>query len=655
MLARTRAWLWLAILIAICIALYWPTLQGPFLFDDFPNLSALDSIDHLSNWRDLGIYLSQPRSFPGRPIAMLSFLLQKSAWPDHPLPFRLVNIAIHLLNGVLVFLLARRIAQQWFEGKVEGDVAEQRANLAACLAAAGFLLNPIQLSGVVLVVQRMTLLMALFTLLGLLAYLRGLSETSWSTMRRGAWLVFGLGVCTGPAFLSKENGILLPLYALALDSTVLRESVRRLPPKLRWLRRLLIWPTVLFVLGYLLWQIPGQWGAHGIRDFTLGERLLTEPRVLVSYLDKIFLPRFGLYGLYHDDFVVSRGLATPWTTCACLIGLLGALALVLLGRRRWPLLTLAILWYLGGQLLESSTVMLELYFEHRNYLPLAGVIMAASAGIAQIESPRRRRLCLLTAGLWIVACSITTGLSARVYMSEDRLATAWASTAPHSIRAQSYLADRLFKHRQIDAALHVIAAIEAYYPSNSGLVENRVYLLCMQGRLTSADINRMNGILSVAPFDRSGFENMKALRELAATKRCPALDDSAWLKSVDILLGNPAYKDDGLTAGFLHYQKHFWAVQHGRLDMAIEELDQTYRNDPDPEIPRLQAKYLVSAGLYDQAIAILRNTDYKRLPLLRRLLVDDRAINAADIVEIEKMKQNATKPRGPSNYQFEHG
>ena len=638
-----RAALWLILLLIVCAILYWPTLHGPFLFDDFPNLSALDSIDHVSSWRDLGIYLSQPRNFPGRPVAMLSFLLQKSAWPDHPLPFRLVNIGVHLLNGVLVFLLTRRIARHWLTDEVDGDALERRVLVATVLATAGWLLNPIQLAGVVLIVQRMALLMATFTLLGLLAYSRSLMETSWPVWRRGAWMMLGLGICTGFSLLSKENGILLPIYALALDATVLREPVGRLPAHLSWLRRLLMWPVVLLVLAYLVWQAWSQWGAHGLRDFTPGERLLTEPRVLVSYLDKIFLPRFGLYGLYHDGFVVSHDLFSPWTTAVCLLVLLSFFALGVTGQRRWPLLALATLWYLGGRLLESSTLMLELYFDHRPYLPLAGIMMAFGIGIAQIELPQRRRLCLLASGLWVLACCITTALSARVYTSEDHLAAAWANAQPLSIRAQSYLAQRLLEHGQVARSLQVIDAMQAHYPGNSGLAENKVYLLCRLGSLTSADIARMNDVLRTAPFDRSGFENMSTLRELAATGRCIAFHDDIWLQSVDALLGNQAYGNDGIAAGFLHYQKHLWAVQHGRLDTAIHELDEVYRKDPDAEVPRLQAKYLVSAKLYDQAIRVLRQADYQRLPLLRRLWVDDRAINTADIAEIERMKQAAAR------------
>ncbi|RDJ00176.1 hypothetical protein DVT68_05025 [Dyella solisilvae] len=626
--------------------LYWPAMHGSFLFDDFPNLTALTSIDHVSSWRDLGIFLSQPRNFPGRPVAMLSFLMQKASWPDHPLHFRLINVGIHLLNGVLVFGLVRRVARHWLPNQVTPDLLQNRANVAACLAAAAWLFNPIQLSGVVLVVQRMTLLMAMFMLLGLLGYTRGLLATEWPAWRRSMWMLLGLGACMGLAFLSKENGVLLPVYALALDAALFREDVQRLPRTLAWLRRLLIWPVVLFVLGYLLWTLPNEWGHASTRNFTVDQRLLTEPRILFDYLGKIFLPRFGLYGLYHDGYVVSRNLFSPWTTLPALLALIGALSAALAGRRRWPLFALAVLWYLGGQLVESTTVMLELYFEHRNYMPLVGPVMALALSVARLPQGQRQRTLYLVAGLWLLACCVTTALSARVYASEDRLALVWANSQPDSTRAQVYLVDRLYKHGQPATALQVLEKAIQLRPNNISLAEDRVLLKCVQGDLAQADLDKLNTLLRTAVFDQGGWENIEILRTIATQGACPELTPKAWLGLADAQLSNPAYANNGLASGFLHYQKHYWAVSQGNLGTAIHELELTYQNDPDANIPRLEAKYLVSAQLYDQAIDVLRNTDYSRLPLLRRLLVDDRAINKADIGEIYRMRKNSRDAAG---------
>lgn len=632
-----QTWLLLIMILVVGAALYWPAMHGPFLFDDFPNLSALASIDHLSNWRDLGIYLSQAREFPGRPLAMLSFLPQRSDWPGSPLPFKLVNLALHLACGCLVFRLTRRLSQSLGQERNSPRPMGQH-ELAALLATAAWLLNPMELSGVVLVVQRMTLLMALFVLLGLLAYLRSLLLADSPATHRAAWMLTGLGLCTVLSLLCKENGILLPVYALVLDATVLRTQVRRLPRRLQWLRRVLIWPTTFFVLAYLLHAGYVAWDQQYIRDFTLGERLLTEPRVLATYLGNTFFPRFGVYGIYHDDLVVSHGLASPFSTALCVALLIAALVIGFSSMERRPLLALAILWYLGGQLIESSTVMLELYFEHRNYVPLIGVMMAIGIGMTRLGAPAPRKLAQLAYGIWLVACCFTTALSARVYASENLLATVWANAQPDSLRAQGYLADRLSKSGHLEQALRTINAVKARHPNNAGLEANRVYLLCNLGTLSNQDMDGLDELLHTSSFDRTAFENMETLRILASSNQCPALNSDRWKNSVDIMLDNPAYRDNAVSGGILHYQKHLWAVQHGDLDMAIRELDATNRADPDANIPRLQAKYLADAGLRNQAIGVLQNTDTSRLPLLRRLLVDDKAIDAEVIAEIQRMK-----------------
>lgn len=631
MLSKYRWELALLALLVVCCVLYWPALHGPFLFDDFPNLGALTSIDHVSSWRDLGIYLSQPRNFPGRPLAMLSFLLQKASWPDHPFPFKLVNLGIHLACGLLVYRLVWRVARAY-----RRDAEAWRARLAALLATAGWLLNPIQLSGVTLVVQRMTLLMALLVLLGLLAYLHALLREDLAPRVRGAWMLLGLWVCMGLSFLSKENGILLPLFALVLDATVLRTHVARLPRGLLWWRRLLMWPIVAFVFVYLIHAGWSQWGQSYNRDFTEGQRLLTEPRILWDYISRIFLPRFGVYGLYHDGYTVSRTLVSPWTTLPALLGVVLAGAGALLVRKRWPLLALAVLWYLGGQLLESSSVMLELYFEHRNYTPSIGLFMAAAIAIAGVASFERRKLALLASGVWVVACCITTGLSAKVYESADRLAVAWAAQQPDSIRAQTMLANQLYLHGRIAAATGVIEKAQAFHPQDTGLAEIHLYFDCLAGKATSGEVDRLAALFARAPWSAGGYDTMDQMRLMAQSGRCAVFGPAEWTRLAETLLANPAYANNGISAGYLHYQLSKLAVAQGNLAETVQQLQATYRNDPDAEIPRLEAKYLASAGLYDEAIKTLLDTDYARLPLLRRLLVNDRAINAEDIAILRK-------------------
>lgn len=636
----------------VCAAIYWPGLHGPFLFDDFPNLAALDSIDRVGSWRDLGIYLSQAGTFPGRPLAMLSFLLQKPSWPSDPFAFKLINLCIHLTNGVLVFLLTKRLSGIFLATRLDA----RSADWPALLAAAAWLICPIQLSAILLVVQRMTLLMASFVLLGLIIYLKAVLDDRASNWRRGILMSLGLGACTLLAFLSKENGILLPLYALVLDATLLRERVRQLPPPLAWLRRALVYPAVIVVFGYLLVGIPGFARAEAFRDFTLYQRVLTEPRILADYLAKIFIPRFGVYGLYNDDFVASTDLIHPVSTAFCLAGVLLALGIAFRWRKRHPLFALGVLWYLGGHVIESSVVMLELYFEHRNYLPSVGPLLALAMALATLQPGNGRKLAYMAAAVWFGASMIATSLSSQVWASEQRLAFTWGNTHPDSVRAQTMLAGQLYDHGRLDAATRVIDRALAKRPGDAGLAENRVFLRCAAGTLTSGDLQHLNDILRVAAWDRGAFENMETLRLLAQQQRCTALDLEQWKTLADTLLANPAYRW-GTAAGMIHYQLSQFGVFKGDLGLAVEELDRTDAKDPSPEVPRLQAKYLASAGLYDQAIDKLEHANYRRLPLLRRLLVDDRAINremAIAIREKQASALNGQKTRKPQEQAVAH-
>ena len=94
-------------LTAIC---YWPSLDGPFLFDDIPNLEPIGERGGLIAAEQYLEFIATPRSGPlGRPLSLASFTLNAKTWPADPRPFRITNLVIHLVNGFLIFLFARRV------------------------------------------------------------------------------------------------------------------------------------------------------------------------------------------------------------------------------------------------------------------------------------------------------------------------------------------------------------------------------------------------------------------------------------------------------------------------------------------------------------------------------------------------------------------
>lgn len=640
---------WIApLLIAlICLVLEWPALKGPFVFDDFPNLSSLEKVQRY-DVENLRIYLSQAHDFPGRPLAMLSFLPQKASWPNSPFPFKLVNLLIHLLCGGLVFAFTRQLLLA-YRSRNQNAPLTAETYLVPCLTMAAWLWHPMQLSTTMLVIQRMTELFAVFLLLGLMLYVHAVISTQRSTVHRAIAMATGLGMCMVLATLSKESGILLPVYALAMDATLLRSQVASLEPTLRWLRRVLIYVPVAFILVYLGMQLPAYANIGSYRNFTLSERLLTESHIIFDYLGQIFFPRYGSYSIFHDGYPVSRSWLAPAST---LFTAAGVACLIIAGfwlRKRSSVIAFAILWFLGGHLLESTVVPLELYFEHRNYIPMIGPLFALAylAGIWIRAGSNKRLLAGTLAFAWLCACLIATSLTAITWGNADTLAATWKKADPDSIRATHMLAERYYDRGQYDKALATIDDLASRQPDSANLALSKAFLLCTNQSFDDQAYQRLLAILKVAPFERGGFEYVSNMKGLALADRCtPTLTAETWKAIPAALLTNPAYNSYRYAVGYLHYQLHEMAVKQGQLDEAIRQLDLTEQSDPDPELPRLKAQYLASAGLYDAAIQVLQNADYQRLPLLRRLLVDDKSINL-DLINQLKEKEISAEKEGP--------
>jgi hypothetical protein len=142
------------------------------------------------------------------------------------------------------------------------------------------------------------------------------------------------------------------------------------------------------VIG-LAWRLPGLFRANPwpTRDFTPITRLLSEARIVTDYIGWTFLPTPGALSFYHDDFAVSTGLLTPWTTLASILFLGALIAVIWTQRRRRPLVSLGLALYLGCHLLTGTILPLELVYEHRNYFASLGLLLAVVPLLAAPRTP----------------------------------------------------------------------------------------------------------------------------------------------------------------------------------------------------------------------------------------------------------------------------
>lgn len=465
---RSRSTGTLAILLAILlvtIAIYYPGLSGDYMFDDTSNLldNKMLEFDTLTLDNLNRATFSSHSGVLRRPVSMASFALNRYFFGIGPWSHKVINLGIHLINGILLFLLGRMLVDSYRALHRPG--LSDRAVFWMPLVLAGlWLVHPLNLTSVLYIVQRMTSLSALFTLAGLCLYVHG-RRRMLAGAHGMAWLLAGLLGCGSLAVLSKESGILLPLYLLVVEITLFRfHSARRTPDRglLAFFALFLLLPGLLAL--YYLVAHADVYLAYGGRDFTLGERLLTEPRVLLFYLKLILVPSVQELGLYHDDIAHSHGLLDPPATLYALLALGALLTTGLLLIRKAPLVSLGILWFLTGHVLESSVFPLELVHEHRNYLADYGILLAISAALMQAPLQRLARpvcryapvlaMCLFAYTTWNRSMQWSDNIDHAVFEALHHPGSARAVFAAGRIHARLALNGRT---ESLEPALHFLA------------------------------------------------------------------------------------------------------------------------------------------------------------------------------------------------------
>ncbi|MGA9422012.1 MAG: hypothetical protein WBW61_06585 [Rhodanobacteraceae bacterium] len=438
--SRQRYRTLMLLLFLVCALIYLRGLFGGFLFDDFGSIvdnSSLRSLDGSTlHW--LTLALSSNAGILRRPLSMLSFGVDFSLFGLSPLAFKFTNLALHLFNGGLLYALAKRLVPRLIGPTDAQGQAPSTAPGFALVATALWLLHPLHVSGVVYIVQRMNLLATLFMFAGLLCYSEGrervLRGERGLLMSIAGILLFGL-----LAVFSKENGALITAYAFVIEAICYRFAA----PSLRQRRTIQIffWATLALPVALFLTYIIShpQWLVHSYaaRDFTLMQRLLSESRILCDYLLWIFVPVPSWMGIFHDDIAKSTGVLSPVTTLLAVLFLIALVIAAWMSRRRAPAFAFGVAWFLIGHSMESTILPLELVFEHRNYLPMAGLMIGVVCTIGPwLRGHVDGRRASLVAGACVAVLCALTAVRANTWGSALRLAMAQARDHPDSSRAQ---------------------------------------------------------------------------------------------------------------------------------------------------------------------------------------------------------------------------
>lgn len=488
------------LLILLTIIIYYPGLSGDYMFDDTSNLLqnralAIETLD--MDTLQSAAY-SSGAGILRRPVSMASFALNRFFFGIDPYSHKVINLTIHILSGCLLFLFSRLLISGYQQYR-KPALSAQAARWIPVIVCGMWLVHPLNLTSVLYIVQRMTSLAALFTVGGLCLYVIGRLQMLKGSHGLSIILV-GLFTMGGLAVLSKESGILLPMYMLVIELTLFRFRGRTGQPDktmITFFTMVVALPAVL-ALFYIVSNAASVLH-YSSRDFTLMERLLTESRVLLFYLKMIIMPSVQELGLYHDDFTLSRSLLDPPGTLLSLLALaaLFTAALLLLGKR--PLVSLGILWFFTGHSLESTILPLEIAHEHRNYLADYGILLAATCAVAQAPLRKLEPLIRFPMPLLLILLfSYTTWLRSEQWSDNINHAIYEARHHPDSHRA-------VFSAGRIHARLTLEGHLDSKEQAYAYLEQARK--LDKTGIMSNVTLIKLSYLLD-EPVDPAWFEEM---------------------------------------------------------------------------------------------------------------------------------------------------
>ena len=376
----------IGLIAGIASLIYSNTFHAPFYLDDWPNILENQSIQiKVLTWDRVEQMVGIIYKETIRLFSYFTFALNYYLGGFNVFGYHLINLMIHIAAGIFLF---------WFLTLTFGlpSLKERYGSLSfkvALLSSLIFISHPVQTQSVTYIVQRMSSMAGMFYLLSLVLYVKGrLTSSSWQRIFYfgGTVLSYFLGI------FSKENVAILPLFVFLYEFYFFQDL--ELSAKGRKVLLILIGSIFLLVLvGLVLWgerYLMVIEEGYKIRDFTLEERVLTQFRVVLYYVNLLFYPHPSRLNLDYD-FPISKTILDPPSTLISILIVAGLIGYSIWTAKKRPVLSFCILWYFGNLIIESSIFPLEMVYEHRLYIPSIGPIILFSLFLSELFTRLRMK------------------------------------------------------------------------------------------------------------------------------------------------------------------------------------------------------------------------------------------------------------------------
>ncbi len=350
-------------LFVVLIIIYGNSFHCEWHFDDAPNILNNPNA-HLTSlsWKNIkkSVYVNVTgHEYLNRPLARLSFALNYYFGKQNVFGYHVVNFAVHYVATIFLFLFIYNTLQLPIFNSRHNKTAYAIALLSVFLWAT----HPIQVTAVTYIIQRMASMAGMFYIMAMFFYLKG--RTATGTMKQAVHYAL-CGVAAIFAFASKENAAMLPMSLFIYDLFLIQGPTKE---NIKKNLKVIVLPLMIaLVLGYFYVGQSSILDEYNSRPFSLAERLLTEPRVIIFYISLLLYPISSRLTFLHD-ITISTSVFTPWSTLPAICMIVITIVLALKICRKRPLIAYCIFFFFLNHVIEGSIIPLELIYEHTNYLP----------------------------------------------------------------------------------------------------------------------------------------------------------------------------------------------------------------------------------------------------------------------------------------------
>ncbi|MCK5190636.1 MAG: hypothetical protein KAR12_11340, partial [Methylococcales bacterium] len=350
----------------------------------------------------------------------------------------------------------------------------------------------------------------------------------------------------------------------------------------RW-KAIFLFIPLITVIAFVVYKTHYSEATILQRGYTSAYRIAAQGFILWQYLLNAFITSPSKLGPFHDTLwnLNTETLVLGWFLFSIII-FINVLAIYYRNKNR--LLSFAILWFFGRHILESTSISLEFYFEHRNYAPLFGPIFSLISYLLSLK--KKRKIINFAIVSYLLIISFITYQTTMLWGNKLLAAKIWSIENPDSVRATLHLAKQFEESRFSREALKVLKQFNNKHNYSIGLQIQELILSCALVATVdhAKQLKEIQKNAKEARYESWASESPENLFEFLLKHECKNIDFNSVRIIADLMIKNKRYQSNRKSIHQLYALKALVDLQYDKPKNVLKNFDIALTKHVSPEL-----------------------------------------------------------------------